>query len=62
MAYFFALGSEGALLSVISIVRRAAVLVTFVFGALIFKEKNIGGKAFALLLLLAGMVFLMLGT
>ena len=62
MAYFFALGSEGALLSVISIVRRAAVLVTFVFGALIFKEKNIGGKAFALLLLLAGMVCLMLGT
>ena len=62
MAYFFALGNEGALLSVISIVRRAAVLVTFVFGALIFKEKNIGGKAFALLLLLAGMVCLMLGT
>ena len=62
MAYFFALGSEGALLSVISIVRRASVLVTFVFGALIFKEKNLGGKALALLLLLGGMVCLMLGT
>lgn len=62
MAYFFALGSEGALLSVISIVRRASVLVTFVFGALIFKEKNLGGKAFALLLLLGGMVCLMLGN
>ncbi|MBR6457005.1 MAG: DMT family transporter [Bacteroidales bacterium] len=62
MAYFFALGSEGALLSVISIVRRAAVIVTFVFGAIIFKEKNLRGKAFALLLLLAGMVCLMLGT
>ncbi|MBP5488587.1 MAG: DMT family transporter [Bacteroidales bacterium] len=62
MAYFFALGSEGALLSVISIVRRAAVLVTFVFGALIFKEKNLRGRAFALILLLAGMVCLMLGT
>ena len=62
MAYFFALGSEGALLSVISIVRRAAVLVTFVFGALIYKEKNLRGKAFALFLLLAGMVCLMLGT
>ena len=62
MAYFFALGSDGALLSVISIVRRASVLVTFVFGALIFKEKNLGGKALALLLLLGGMVCLMLGT
>lgn len=62
MAYFFALGSEGALLSVISIVRRASVLVTFVFGALIFKEKNLGGKALALLMLLGGMVCLMLGT
>ncbi len=62
MAYFFALGSKGALLSVISIVRRASVLVTFVFGALIFKEKNLGGKALALLMLLGGMVCLMLGT
>ncbi|MBO4469775.1 MAG: DMT family transporter [Bacteroidales bacterium] len=62
MAYFFALGSEGALLSVISIVRRCAVLVTFVFGALIFKEKNLRGKSFALLVLLAGMVCLMLAN
>lgn len=62
MAYFFALGSEGSLLSVISIVRRCAVIVTFVFGALIFKEKNLGGKALALLLLLGGMVCLMLGN
>ena len=62
MAYFFALGSEGALLSVISIVRRCAVLVTFVFGALIFKEKNLRGKSFALLFLLAGMVCLMLAN
>ncbi|MBO4605954.1 MAG: DMT family transporter [Bacteroidales bacterium] len=62
MAYFFALGSEGALLSVISIVRRFAVIVTFVFGALIFKEKNLRGKAVALGILLAAMVCLMLGT
>ena len=62
MAYFFALGSEGALLSVISIVRRCAVIVTFVFGALIFKEKNLRGKAVALIVLLAGMVCLMLGN
>lgn len=62
MAYFFALGSEGALLSVISIVRRCAVLVTFVFGALIFKEKNLRGKAIALGVLLAGMVCLMLAN
>ncbi len=62
MAYFFALGSEGALLSVISIVRRCAVIVTFIFGALIFKEKNLRGKSLALLILLAGMVCLMLGN
>ena len=62
MAYFFALGSEGALLSVISIMRRASVIVTFVFGALIFKEKNLKGKAVALVFLLAAMVCLMLGS
>ena len=61
MAYFFALGQDGSLLSVISIMRRASVIVTFVFGLIIFKEKKLGGKFAALGFLVAALVCLMLG-
>ena len=60
--YFFALGQEGALLSVISMVRRCSVVVTFVIGAVLFKERNLRGKAVSLLLMLAGMFLLFSGT
>lgn len=62
MSYFFALKQEGALLSIISIMRRCSVIVTFVFGAIVFKEKNIRKKAAILSILLAGMVFMMIGS
>ncbi len=60
--YFFALGQEGSLLSVISMVRRCSVVVTFVIGAVLFKERNLRGKAVSLLLMLAGMFLLFSGT
>ena len=39
-----------------------AVIVTFAVGAIFFKEKKIKAKAFDLAILLAGMVFLLLGS
>lgn len=60
--YFFALKDEGALLSVISLIRRSSVVITFVLGALLFKENKIMAKAGSLAILLAGMVLLMLGS
>ena len=62
MLYFFALKQEGALLSVISLIRRCSVVVTFVLGAIIFKEKKIKEKAIDLTILLAGMVLLLYGS
>ena len=62
MLYFVALHQEGALLSIISLIRRCAVIVTFAVGAIFFKEKKIKAKAFDLAILLAGMVFLLLGS
>lgn len=62
MLYFFSLKEEGALLSVISLIRRSSVIVTFFLGGLLFKEKNIGQKALALALMLAGVTALMLGS
>lgn len=60
--YFWALKCDGSLLSVVSIIRRASVIVTFGIGALMFKEKRIKDKAVDLAVMLGGMVFLVLGS
>lgn len=62
MSYFFALKADGALLSIISILRRCSVIVTFVFGAIVFKEKQLGRRIGALVILLVGMVFMTIGS
>ena len=56
--YFFALKADGALLSVISLVRRASVAVTFLCSALFFGEKRLREKGFSLALLLSGIAIL----
>ena len=61
-AYFTALAQEGSLIAVVSMVRRGSVLVSFLCGALLFREKNLKSKAFDLLLVLLGMLFLYWGT
>ncbi len=60
--YFFALKQPDALLSIISVVRRASVLVTFVLGAIIFHEGNIRAKGLNMLLMAAGVVLLLIGS
>ena len=61
-AYMQALAQPDALISVVSMIRRGSVLVSFVIGALILKEKNLKAKAFDMVLLLASMIFLYLGS
>lgn len=56
--YFFCLKQEDALLSVVSLIRRGSVIVTFTLSVIIFKEKNIGRKAMDLAVLLSGMAIL----
>jgi len=60
--YFFAVKETGSLLSVISMIRRSAVVITFVLGALIFKEHNIKSKALDLSVLLVGIALLLFGS
>lgn len=60
--YFYALSLDGALISVVSMVRRGSVIVSFLCGALFFHEKNMKRKAVDLLLVLLGMIFLYIGT
>lgn len=61
-AYLYALSDEGAMISVVSMVRRSSVVVSFACGALLFREKNLKSKALDLVFILVGMIFLYLGT
>ncbi|MDD6356901.1 MAG: DMT family transporter [Bacteroidales bacterium] len=60
-AYFYALSCDGALIAVVSMIRRGSVIVSFGFGALLFHEKNLRSKAVDLGFVLLGMLFLFLG-
>lgn len=59
--YFFALKQPDALLSVVSVIRRASVIITFICGAVFFKEGNIKAKGLNMLLMAAGVALLMIG-
>ena len=61
-AYFYALSLPAALISVVSMIRRSSVIVSFTVGALAFHEKNLRAKAVDLVLVLLSMVFLYLGS
>ena len=61
-AYFYALSLDDAMISIVSMVRRGSVIVSFLFGAMVFREKNLRSKAIDLFLILIGMVFLYLGS
>ncbi|MBO4483438.1 MAG: EamA family transporter, partial [Prevotella sp.] len=47
---------------IVSMIRRGSVIVSFLFGALFFREKNLKAKAFDLALVLLGMIFLYIGS
>ena len=51
-----------SMISVVSLIRRGSVLISFVCGVLIFKERNLKAKIFDLLLILIGMIFVYFGS
>ena len=60
--YFYSLSLPSAMISIVSMIRRGSVVVSFLFGALVFHEKNLRAKALDLALVLLGMVFLYIGS
>lgn len=60
--YFYALSIPGAMISIVSMVRRGSVVVSFLFGVVMFHEKNLKSKVVDLLLVLLGMLFLYIGS
>lgn len=60
--YFYALTDSDAMISIVSMVRRSSVIISFIGGVMFFHEKNLKGKAIDLVLIFIGMFFLYLGT
>jgi drug/metabolite transporter (DMT)-like permease len=60
--YFYSLSLPDAMISIVSMIRRGSVIVSFLFGAMFFHEKNLKAKAFDLALVLLGMIFLYIGS
>jgi drug/metabolite transporter (DMT)-like permease len=60
--YFYALSLDGAMVSIVSMVRRSSVVVSFLMGAWLFHERNLRSKAVDLALVLLGMVCLWIGS
>ena len=62
MVYFVALSDTDAMISVVSMIRRGSVVVSFACGALLFRERNLKAKTLDLALIIIGMVFLYFGS
>lgn len=60
--YFYALTDENSLIAIVSSLRRSSVIVTFLLGAFIFKEKNILRKLLLLLGMMVGILIILLGS
>lgn len=60
--YFYSLSLPAAMISIVSMIRRGSVIVSFLFGAWFFHERNLKAKAVDLALVLLGMVFLYIGS
>jgi len=58
--YFGALSEEGVAISVLSLIRRSNVVISFAAGAWLFGENNLSKKAFALAAILVGVAILCL--
>ena len=62
VAYLFALSDADAMISVVSMIRRSSVVVSFACGAALFHERNLKAKAFDLALILLGAILLYIGS
>jgi transporter family protein len=61
-AYFYALTFEDSLVSILSLLRRSSVIISFGIGAVIFKEKNKKYKGLILLGIIIGIYLIVLGS
>lgn len=62
IAYFYSLSLPGAMVAIISMIRRGSVIVSFLFGVIALHEKNVRPKLIDLGVLLIALGLLVLGS
>ena len=62
IAYFYSLSLDGSMIAVVSMIRRGSIMVSFVFGVIVLREKNVKLKIIDLSILLLGLILLVLGS
>ena len=62
IAYFYSLSFDDSMISVVSMIRRGSVIVSFLYGVFALREKNVKLKIIDLSILLIGLVLLVLGS
>lgn len=61
-SYFYALSFEDSLISIIAVLRRSNVLISFFAGAILFREINLTRKSVVLVGILIGVFLIIMGT
>ncbi len=61
-SYFYALSFEDSLISILAVLRRSSVLISFTAGAFLFREINLTRKSLVLAGILIGVFFIILGS
>lgn len=62
LAYFYALSLPGAMIAIVSMLRRGSVIVPFLYGVFILRERNVKAKLLDLLILLLSLTLLVIGS
>lgn len=62
LCYFYSLSIDGAMIAVVSMIRRGSVLVSFAFGVIVLHEGNVKTKLIDLGILLLSLVMLIIGS
>lgn len=62
IAYFYSLSLDGSMISIVSMIRRGSVIVSFLYGVLILHEKNVKAKLVDLTILLVSLMLLVIGS
>lgn len=62
IAYFYSLSLPGAMISIVSMIRRGSVIVSFFYGAIVLREKNLKTKIIDLAILMISLGLLVAGA
>lgn len=62
LAYFYSLSLDGSMISIVSMIRRSSVVVSFCYGVFALHERNIRAKLIDLGVLLVSLALLVIGS